>query len=80
MCHWAGYWFNEKGKLSREEAINQIIKIAFDGIRNTDIHLVPNISRKNINLQKGRKAKSSTTRAKDSLYNLNQKGDKQCKN
>jgi AcrR family transcriptional regulator len=64
MCHWAGYWFNEKGKLSREEAIDQIIKIAFDGIRNADIRLVPNVSRKNANLQKGRKAKSSTTRAK----------------
>ena len=80
MCHWAGYWFNEKGKLRREEAINQIIKIVFDGIQNADIHLVPNISRKNIIFRNAEQQNLQRRGQRYSLRNLNQKGEKQCEN
>jgi AcrR family transcriptional regulator len=32
MIHWMGYWFDEKGTLSREQAIEQSICIILDGI------------------------------------------------
>ncbi len=33
MCHWMGYWFQEKRELSHEEAINQNLDIIFGGIQ-----------------------------------------------
>ena len=32
MLHWMGYWFNEKGTLSKQEAIDQTIYLIFHGI------------------------------------------------
>lgn len=32
--HWMGYWFDEKGPLSKSEAIDQTIDIIFSGILN----------------------------------------------
>lgn len=32
MIHWMGYWFNEKGQLSGNEAIEQSIHLVFNGI------------------------------------------------
>ena len=58
MCHWMGYWLNEKGGLRPEEAINQSIEIIFGGIRYADIHPDSKTSDKNTNFQKCRTAKS----------------------
>jgi hypothetical protein len=32
MTHWMGYWFDSKGSLSENEAIDQMIDIIFNGI------------------------------------------------
>ena len=32
MCHWMGYWLNERGKLNQQEAINQNIEIILGGM------------------------------------------------
>ena len=32
MIHWMGYWFDERGTISKKEAINQTIHLAFHGI------------------------------------------------
>ena len=32
MIHWMGYWFDEKGSLSKEAAVEQTISIIFNGM------------------------------------------------
>jgi len=32
MIHWMGYWYNDKGTLSKDEAINQTVHLIFHGI------------------------------------------------
>jgi len=32
VIHWMGYWYDEKGSLSKQEPINQAIHLIFHGI------------------------------------------------